>query len=105
MTVPEPVRIAVKDDLPEAVRFIKTSTSRMDGLIGAILKLSREGRRTLTAEKVDVKALVERIAAGLQHQLLEANATIRITKLPPITTTVWRSSRSSPTCSTTRSST
>ena len=33
-------RIAAGDDIPEAVRFIRASTGKMDGLINAILKLS-----------------------------------------------------------------
>ena len=40
----EEARVAAGDDIPEAVRFIRASTGKMDGLINAILKLSREGR-------------------------------------------------------------
>ena len=39
------------DDLPEAIGFIRSSTHKMDGLINAILKLSREGRRVLKPER------------------------------------------------------
>ncbi len=40
-----------EEDLPEAIRFIQTSTAKMDRLITAILRLSREGRRVLTPER------------------------------------------------------
>src|SRR3954452_16698634 len=41
------IRTAVHEDLPEAISFIRSSTERMDRLIKAILRLSREGRRVL----------------------------------------------------------
>jgi signal transduction histidine kinase len=40
----------------------------MDGLINAILKISREGRRELRAESVDLAALIEAAAAAVHHQ-------------------------------------
>ena len=43
----EQAKIAANEDMPEAVGFIRTSTNKMDRLINAILKLSREGRREL----------------------------------------------------------
>ena len=45
--VTEEARDAARSDLPEAIGFIRTSTQKMDRLINAILKLSREGRRVL----------------------------------------------------------
>ena len=52
-TVPGPVAEAVDEELPEAIGFIKSSTAKMDRLIGAILRLSREGRRVMAPERVD----------------------------------------------------
>ena len=46
----EEARTAVLEDLPEAIGFIRSSIRKMDRLINAILKLSREGRRVLTPE-------------------------------------------------------
>ena len=42
-TVLRHARIAVNEDLHEAIGFIRSSTKKMDGLINAVLKLSREG--------------------------------------------------------------
>ena len=50
-------RLAIETDLPEALGFIRTSTQKMDRLIGATLRLSREGRRKLTPEPIDVAEL------------------------------------------------
>lgn len=75
--------LAANEDIPESIRFIKSSAAKMDRLIGAILKLSREGRRVLTPEPVAMNPLLDGIAASLQHQADERGATITIHPLPP----------------------
>lgn len=67
---------AVEADIPEALGFIRSSMTRMDGLINEILKLSRLGRTTLTAEPLDMTALVEACVADIQHRLDEAGAAV-----------------------------
>jgi signal transduction histidine kinase len=79
----EEARVAADDDIPEAVRFIRASTGKMDGLINAILRLSREGRRTLQPEPVDLVRLSAQAAASLKHQLDEAGATIALPATAP----------------------
>jgi signal transduction histidine kinase len=69
---------AATEDLPEAVRFIRSSTARMDGLINTILKLSREGRRDLTPGRVDLAALLENATLSLQHQIESKGASVEI---------------------------
>lgn len=64
-------KLAASEDLPEAIGFIRSSTKKMDGLINAILKISREGRRPLKPEPIDVKAMLETTLASVQHQILE----------------------------------
>lgn len=72
-------------DLDEAVGFIKASIAKMDRLIGAILKVSRDGQREFRPEPVDMGALVGSIAATLAHQAERAGATIMVGALPPVT--------------------
>lgn len=76
--VTQEVRDAVGEDIPEAIGFIRSSTNRMDRLIGAILALSREGRRRLVAEVVPVQPLLEGLSNSLQHQLDGAGAEMRL---------------------------
>ena len=76
-------RTAAFEDLPEALRFIRSSTNRMDRLINAILKLSREGRRTLAAERIDMAALLEAAAGSVQHQIQETDGSITVVKPVP----------------------
>jgi len=78
-------RAAVSEDLPEAIRFIRTSTEKMDRLINAILRLSREGRRPITPERLDMNALFRSIADSHRHQLDEKEIDFSIvSKLPAI---------------------
>ena len=82
---PEEARTAVLEDLPEAIGFIKSSIRKMDGLINAILKLSREGRRVLTPETLRLDALLKSAAANLRHQVAEAGGEVKIeAKVPPV---------------------
>lgn len=71
-------RQAVDEDLPEAIGFIRTSTQKMDRLINAILRLSREGRRAITPERLDMDALVHGIVDGLRHRIDELGVTVEI---------------------------
>ena len=63
-------------DLDEALGFILQSTGKMDRLIGAILRLSREGRRVFRIEPIDLGEIVSAIEASLAHQLQERGAVI-----------------------------
>jgi signal transduction histidine kinase len=80
--VPREVVEAIGEDVPEAFAFIKTSTSKMDRLISAILRLSREGRRVLAPETLQMRALLENIADTLKHRTGEMSAQIVIQPLP-----------------------
>src|SRR5690606_23308225 len=75
---------AVRDDIPEAIGFIRASTEKMDRLINAILKLSREGRRNITVTPLDMTALVQAVADSVNHQAEEADAQIVVEPLPGI---------------------
>jgi len=77
-TLAAEARVAANDDLPEAVGFIRASTSKMDRLINAILKLSREGRRELRAEPIQLNEMFTAIAASVQHQLDQTGSRIEI---------------------------
>ncbi|MCW4114079.1 ATP-binding protein [Aurantimonas sp. MSK8Z-1] len=79
----EDAATAVREDLPEAIGFIRSSTQKMDRLINAILRLSREGRRTITPERLDMDAMVAGIVDSLRHRLDEIGAEVRVeTPLP-----------------------
>lgn len=78
-------RTAVEEDLPEAIGFIRSSTVKMDKLINAILKLSREGRRVLAPEPIVMKQLLEAQRQSVAHQLQERGAGLTIEPVPDLT--------------------
>jgi signal transduction histidine kinase len=71
-------------DFDEAIGFIKTSIGKMDRLINAILRLSREGRREFKPERVDMEALAVSIRDSLAHQAAAADAEVVVGKLPAV---------------------
>lgn len=71
-------------DVPEAIGFITSSVSRMDTLIGLVLKLSRLGHRELKPEPVDLNELVDGILKTLTHQLEQKNAQVSVGTLPEV---------------------
>ena len=73
---------AVRDDVPEAIGFIRASTEKMDRLINAILKLSREGRRNLVPEQLDMTLMVRNIADSVRHQTQASGSEIVVEPLP-----------------------
>jgi signal transduction histidine kinase len=68
----------------EAITFIKTSITKMDRLINAVLKLSREGRRDFKPEEIDMNALMASIAQTVAHRATEQGATVAVADLPPV---------------------
>jgi signal transduction histidine kinase len=84
IVVPLEVREASRDDLPEAIRFIQTSTAKMDRLITAILRLSREGRRVLAFERLDMAALLGSVFDSVRHQAESAEAELVLGETPPV---------------------
>lgn len=77
-------RAAIEADLPEAIGFIRSSTVKMDKLIGAILKLSREGRRVLVPEPIGMAQLLEAQRRSVAHQLNERGAELSIEDVPDL---------------------
>jgi signal transduction histidine kinase len=71
-------------DFDEAFGFIKSSIARMDRLINAILKISRQGSRPLHSELIDAKALVETVVSNVAHQIREKDGRITVGDLPPV---------------------
>jgi signal transduction histidine kinase len=72
-------------DVEEAISFIKSSVAKMDRLIGALLKLSREGQRQFQPQLIDMSQLLRSSLEALAYQAQAVNAKISIGELPTIT--------------------
>ncbi|MGU3538479.1 sensor histidine kinase [Methylobacterium sp. A54F] len=79
-----PAAETIAEDFRESLGFIRAAVSKMDGLIGAILRLSREGKRQYRPEALDMGALVRGIADAQRHQADAAGAAVEIGPLPAI---------------------
>ncbi|MEJ1977895.1 MAG: histidine kinase dimerization/phospho-acceptor domain-containing protein [Acetobacteraceae bacterium] len=70
------------EEVAEALRFIKASTGKMDRLINAILKLSREGRRVLAPERLDMRQVFGGLVESMRHQAAQHEAEVSIGPVP-----------------------
>jgi signal transduction histidine kinase len=71
-------------DFDEAIGIIKTSIARMDRLINAVLKLSREGRRQFNPEQIDMGAVIQAIVESVSHRATETGTQIQVTDIAPV---------------------
>jgi signal transduction histidine kinase len=77
---------SLSKDFDEAFGFIKSSIARMDRLIAAVLRISREGNRPLNAEFIDMKGFVDGLFAAVAHQVRDKDIKVEVGTLPPIMT-------------------
>ena len=71
-------KLAATEDLPEAITFIRAATRKMDSLINAILKISREGRRQLKPEALDLGEIAQNTANSVQLQVVENGGSVAV---------------------------
>ncbi|MEA2755401.1 MAG: hypothetical protein QOJ54_1690, partial [Aliidongia sp.] len=76
---------ALRRDAEEALSFIKSSVAKMDRLIDALLKLSREGQRQFHPQIIDMPQLLRSTLEALAYQAQAVGAKITIGALPTIT--------------------
>lgn len=71
-----------KVEIPEAVKYIETSSVKMDSLLSGLLKLSRLGRVVLEPKQLDMNALLADVTAAMEFRLKEINTELNIEDLP-----------------------
>ncbi|PZO77769.1 MAG: hypothetical protein DI629_13830, partial [Mesorhizobium amorphae] len=74
----DPARLRTEADFDEAIGFIKAAINKMDRLINAILKMSREGRRNLRPEPLAMRDLMQSLVDAQRHQIDAKDATVTI---------------------------
>ncbi|MBF0629998.1 MAG: sensor histidine kinase [Magnetococcales bacterium] len=68
--------------IPGDMRYIRSSTHKMEGLTNAILNLSRLGRTVLQFERIDLQSLVENNIKALGYTIKELGITVSVAPLP-----------------------
>jgi signal transduction histidine kinase len=74
----------LKQDMDEAVKFIESSTIRVNNLGAAVLKLCNLGRQELVFEDIDMNILVQNLINSMAWQININNTKIIISDLPVI---------------------
>jgi signal transduction histidine kinase len=82
-TLPPDARRALAD-VAESLRFVDSSSGKMDTLISALLDVSRIASRDLAIEPVDLGALVHRISDSFRFVLQERGITLTLQPLPTV---------------------
>lgn len=69
-------------DIPESLKFIDTSTRKMDSLLKGLLTLSRFGRLELNISEINMNELVSNVLNTYEFQIKENNIHVRKDNLP-----------------------
>ncbi|MFF8799829.1 MULTISPECIES: MHYT domain-containing protein [unclassified Methylobacterium] len=77
----------IDGDMAEALGFIQAAIAKMERLIAAILKLSREGRRRFAPEPLEMTGLLRGIANAQRHQAASRGATVTVADDLPVIVT------------------
>lgn len=77
----------IDGDMAEALGFIQAAIAKMERLIAAILKLSREGRRRFAPEPLEMTGLLRGIADAQRHQAASRGATVTVADDLPVIVT------------------
>jgi len=72
----------MEEDIPESLKFILSSTLKMDGLLSGLLTLSRIGRQDVQIKKLNMNKLVKDVAAEFEFKIRTKNVKLDLGKLP-----------------------
>ncbi|WP_238297015.1 sensor histidine kinase, partial [Methylobacterium soli] len=80
----DPRAAALDADFTESLGFIQAAVGKMERLIGAILRLSREGKRQFRPEPLDMGAILRGLADVQRHQAERGGAAVEIGPMPDL---------------------
>jgi signal transduction histidine kinase len=69
-------------NIPDAIKFILASSSKMDTLLSGLLRLSRMGRNTLKIKQMDMNKLLSNVIGTNEYKIKEAKVKLQIDELP-----------------------
>ncbi len=72
----------LEGDIPDALRFILASSSKMDSLLSGLLHLSRMSRVNLATEQLDMNRLISDVIATHEYKIKETKTTCQVEELP-----------------------
>lgn len=72
----------LEEDIPAALQYIFTSTSKMGSLLSGLLRLSHLSVDAPTIKQLDMNRLISDVAGALEFQIKEAGVILKIDELP-----------------------
>ncbi|NOZ68266.1 MAG: response regulator [Deferribacteres bacterium] len=81
--IKETIAPIVDKDIPEAVKYINASISKMNSMLSGLLKLSRMGQVVLKIQQIDMNKLMSDILCVVEYQIKNMGVTLDVTDLPP----------------------
>lgn len=72
----------IEEDMAESIRFIRAGTGKMQSLLKGLLEASRVGTAAFKVATIDMNDMMERIIAGMQFQITNSGAEVRVDDLP-----------------------
>lgn len=73
----------VDESITKSLMFISESAIKMDLMINGLLKMARLGRMEITAVRLDMNVLLQKVHAALSYQLEKAGCAFKVEALPP----------------------
>jgi len=81
--VTEKISPILNDDIPEMLRYILISVSKIDSLLSGLLRISRLGRATLNIKNINMNELIANVLGTFEFQIKQADVTVTVDELPP----------------------
>ncbi len=82
-TIREKVEPILRTSIPKSLNYITNSIEKMDGLLSALLRLSRLGRTAFCFENLDMREIMEKIVSSMTYQIETAGAQVELGSLGP----------------------
>lgn len=80
--VREKLASVLQDDIPEALKYIVLSTSKLDSLVSGLLQLSRVGGKIIKTRQLDMNELMSNVVNGFKYRANEMGVTLDFDELP-----------------------
>jgi PAS domain S-box-containing protein len=80
--VREKLSSLIQEEVSEPLAFILASVTKIDRLLGGLLRLSRLGHAALKIESVDMNTLAAEVLASFEYQIKAVGATVQVGPLP-----------------------
>lgn len=73
----------INEEIPEAIHFITSSTTKMDKLLTGLLALSRLGRQKITFHTLNMNDLLKNVLDTFEFEIDKNEVKVEVSELPP----------------------